>query len=159
MTIWRPKSHIRVIAIGLHWREGKLLACEVPDDKGTVKGVRPLGGGVEFGECWQDALRREFREELDVDILIKSDAQVFENIYDHHGATGHEIVFAADIDFPSGAYEDCEQIEFHEDSGMACRARWFDLSTLSEDGQGDDLPLYPTGLKANIARNRMREGG
>ena len=56
MTVWRPKPAIRVIAIGLHWRDDRLLAVEVNDDHGAVKGVRPLGGGVEFGETWRDAL-------------------------------------------------------------------------------------------------------
>ncbi|MCJ9736228.1 DNA mismatch repair protein MutT, partial [Bradyrhizobium sp. PRIMUS42] len=29
MTTWRPHAHIRVVAIGLHWRDGRLLAAEV----------------------------------------------------------------------------------------------------------------------------------
>ena len=37
-------------------RDGKLLAAEVFDDQGHLVGVRPLGGGVEFGERWQAAL-------------------------------------------------------------------------------------------------------
>lgn len=50
MNIWRPPSRIRVKALGLHWLNGRLLAAEVYDDAGRIKGVRSLGGGVEFGE-------------------------------------------------------------------------------------------------------------
>ena len=39
MTTWRPHPHIRVVAIGLHWRDGRLLAAEVRDDAGRIKGV------------------------------------------------------------------------------------------------------------------------
>jgi hypothetical protein len=51
MTTWRLHSHIRVVAIGLHWRNDRLLAAEVRDDAGRIKGVRPLGG--------EDRVRRE----------------------------------------------------------------------------------------------------
>ena len=61
MTPWLPSSTIRVKALGLHWRDGRLLASEVNRDDGTLKDVRPLGGTVEFGETWQDALIREFQ--------------------------------------------------------------------------------------------------
>ena len=60
MTTWRPHSNIRGVAIGLHWRNDRLLAAEVRDDAGRIKGVRPLGGEIEFGESWQAALTREF---------------------------------------------------------------------------------------------------
>jgi len=80
MTIWSPKQSIRVISIGLHWRDGLLLAAELRDDAGKVTGVRPLGGGVEFGETWQQALVREFKEELNVQITIGSNPLVLEQI-------------------------------------------------------------------------------
>ncbi len=66
MKSWRPPRDIRVKVLGLHWREGRLLAAEVRGDDGSLRGVRPLGGGVEFGERLEEALRREFREELGI---------------------------------------------------------------------------------------------
>ena len=72
VTPWRPPQHVKVKALGLHWRDGKLLAAEVFDDQGHLVGVRPLGGGVEFGERWQAALVREFKEELGVDVQLLS---------------------------------------------------------------------------------------
>ena len=66
MTVWRPSQTIRLKALGLHWRKGRLLAAEILDDAGRVKGVRPLGGTVEFGETAEAAVRREFHEELGV---------------------------------------------------------------------------------------------
>ncbi|MCO4824815.1 MAG: NUDIX domain-containing protein, partial [Amylibacter sp.] len=80
MTVWRPPSGIRVKALGLHWRNDALLVMDVLDDAGNLKGVRPLGGTVEFGETWQVTLVREFKEELDIDVQITGAPMVFENI-------------------------------------------------------------------------------
>ena len=73
MNVWRPAPAIRVKALGLHWRDGRLLAFEVHDDAGRVTGVRPLGGSIEFGETAEAALRREFREELGIDVVVAGD--------------------------------------------------------------------------------------
>ena len=144
MTKWRPPSQIRVVAIGLHWRAGRLLAAEVRDDTGRIKGVRPLGGEIEFGESWRAALMREFNEELGIDITIEGEPMVMENIFVHEGATGHEVMFIAEVIFPDAAFSGQERIDFREDNGAEIVARWFDLADLDVDGGPH---LYPTGLK------------
>lgn len=146
MTVWRPQPSIQVKALGLVWRRGQLLASEICEDDGRIKGVRPLGGRLEFGETWHAALIREFREELDVTVKVVGAPFILENIYEHHGALGHEIVFLADVLFPEGAYQDAESITYQEDTGETCRARWFDVDML----EGSGLALYPSGLKAKL---------
>lgn len=146
MTPWRPKQSIRVKAIGLAWREGRLLAADVTDDSGAIKGVRPLGGSVEFGETWQEALTREFREELNVQITNIGAPLVFENIYRHEGRLGHEVIFAANVTLPVIPELAAEKFLFHEDNGLECTARWFDLDTLDTGGP----ELFPTGLKTRL---------
>ena len=118
MTPWRPSSTIRLKALGLYWRDGCLLASEVNRDDGTLKRVRPLGGTVEFGESWQDALIREFQDEIGVGIELIGDPIVLENIYTHHGALGHEILFVSEIIFSPNAYETDEFIEYFEGSAI-----------------------------------------
>ncbi len=83
MTIWRPANVIPVKALAQIWQDDALLLMEIYDDLGNVKGMRPLGGTVEFGEPWQDALQREFLEELGVRITLGSEHFVLENIYEH----------------------------------------------------------------------------
>ncbi|MFT5623572.1 MAG: hypothetical protein ACI8Z0_000060 [Lentimonas sp.] len=85
MNIWRPQQNIQVKALGLVWRKGLLLASEIYLDDGTVKGVRPLGGRLEFGETWRDALVREFNEELSVTVEVVGEPMILENIYTHQG--------------------------------------------------------------------------
>lgn len=148
MNTWRPQQHIQVKALGLVWRDGLLLASDVYLDDGTVKGVRPLGGCVEFGETWQDALVREFNEELGVKIGVGGTPLVLENIYTHQGVVGHEITFISDVTFPADAYEGVEPIEYLEDNGEKCIARWHDITKLDYGG----LELYPSGLKALLQK-------
>ncbi|UTS81751.1 NUDIX hydrolase [Phaeobacter piscinae] len=146
MTIWRPAQSIRVKTIGLPWRKGHFLAAEVPDDSGQTKGVRPLGGTVEFGETWQQALQREFQEELGVEITTIGAPVVLENIYQHEGQTGHEIIFAAQVTWPDTEHLAGDTIEFFEDNGLKCIARWFHPDALETGG----TELFPTGLKAHL---------
>lgn len=144
MSMWRPTSRIRVKALGLHWREGRLLAAEVHDDRGRVKGVRPLGGSVEFGERAEAAVLREFSEELGIDVSVTGGPVVMENLYVHEGATGHEVLFIFTVDFPANAFAGQDHIRFHEDNGVPGIARWYALDDLDGDG---GPALYPDGLK------------
>ncbi|CVI20298.1 hypothetical protein AGR1A_Lc120018 [Agrobacterium fabacearum CFBP 5771] len=90
----------RIKALGLHWRGPKLLAFEVYDHEGRLKGVRPLGGGVEFGESAKDAVIREFKEEIDTDVSVLAGSMVLENVFVHEGEQRHEILFIFDLAFP-----------------------------------------------------------
>ena len=144
MATWRPHPRIRVVAIGLHWRDGRLLAAEVRDDDGRLTGVRPLGGEIEFGESWQTALMREFNEELGIDVSITSEPSMLENIFMHEGSTGHEVVFVAEVAFPENAFAGQDRVDFREDNGEQIIARWFNLAALDVVGGPS---LYPTGLK------------
>ena len=151
MTVWRPRPAIQTKAIGLAWSEGRLLAAEIRDDAGRLKGVRPLGGAVEFGERWQDALVREFEEELGLRAEVAGEPIVLENIFTHEGMPGHEIVFAADVGLPADSIQGRDVVAFAEGDGTPCVARWFDIDTL-------DAPtgpaLYPDGLGRRLAARR-----
>ncbi|NZD48536.1 MULTISPECIES: NUDIX hydrolase [Rhizobium] len=150
MTVWRPSQQIRVKVIGLAWRKDRLLAAEVEDDSGRIKGVRPLGGAIEFGESREEALHREFREELETDIRIVGPWHLLENIYEHHGATGHEFIFAADIELADASLYERDEIHYSELDETAATARWFGRDSLRDVG----IDLYPTGLDRLLSRWR-----
>ncbi|NKL35679.1 NUDIX domain-containing protein [Rhizobium leguminosarum bv. viciae] len=150
MAIWRPSQQIRVKVIGLAWRKDQLLAAEVEDDSGRIKGVRPLGGAIEFGESREEALHREFREELDTAIRIVGPWHLLENIYQHHGATGHEFIFAADIELADASLYERDEIRYRELDETAATARWFGRDRLRDAG----IDLYPRGLDRLLSRWR-----
>ncbi|MCF4128461.1 NUDIX hydrolase [Methylobacterium sp. SyP6R] len=151
MSVWRPEARIRFKALGLPRRGDRLLAAEVSNDDGSLKGVRPLGGGVAFGETAQAAVIREFREELGLDVETVGPPVFLESIYTHHGHVGHEIVALFEIRLPEGCLSDMEPIAFREDDGEPCRAAWFAIDALDRPG---GLPLYPAGLKERLIRMR-----
>ena len=102
---WRPPQTVRAIAVALLYRGTDLLVMAVKDDAGSIKGWRPLGGAIEFGESAEEALAREF---LEKPIRRIKQLCVLENLYSHEGTRGHEIVFAfeaelVDSDFDSKA--------------------------------------------------------
>lgn len=150
MTVWRPPQQIRVKVIGLAWRENRLLAAEVEDDSGRIKGVRPLGGSIEFGETREQALHREIREELGTEIRIVGPWHVLENIFEHHGSIGHEFIFAADVELADQGLYERDEIRYCELDETAATARWFGRDMLRDAG----LDIYPTGLETVLSRWR-----
>lgn len=63
------KPAIRVGVAGLIWHEGKLLIGQRKKEPHFGKWVLP-GGGVHFGETFEDALRREMAEEASIAIVL-----------------------------------------------------------------------------------------
>jgi ADP-ribose pyrophosphatase YjhB (NUDIX family) len=131
-TPWRPDRRIRPIAIGIVRRGAKLLVAAVHDDAGAVKGWRPPGGGIEPGERAAEALRRELLEELGLAIAEPRLLAVIENIFEHHGTPGHEIVFAFEAAFADSAAYRREVFDLHEIAGdgaaIACQAMWIETA-------------------------------
>ena len=71
----------------------KVLVSKGYDAKTDSYFYRCLGGGIEFQETSDVALKREFMEEIGIDIIIKKFLGVAENIFVYEGKKGHEIVF------------------------------------------------------------------
>lgn len=121
---------------------GRILVIQADD---RIKGKSffiPPGGGIEFGETSEAALRREMHEELETEIENPRLLGVIENIFTYQGQQGHEIVFVYDAQFANRGWYDLPQIEGHESDGEAFTATWLELASLGPDSP----PLYPRGL-------------
>lgn len=135
-------TSIRNLAVGLPIRDGHVLAQEGHDSvKGTTY-LRAIGGGIDFGESADAALRREFREELEVELGAVQLLGVIENIFEYEGSPGHEIVHvfaveSAEID----AIALNSQLHVLDEGSLV---GWFNLSALT-------CPLYPEGSATLIA--------
>lgn len=125
----------------------------LPDSTGTRhvvwRGTNPgrgefhrmLGGGIELGERSEEAVVREIREELGVELMAPRLLGVVENIFEFGGETGHEVVFVY-----GGRADRLEEVvppeggTFH-DGDVPIRVEWRPL-----DDAGADVPLYPDGV-------------
>ncbi|MCB8840137.1 NUDIX hydrolase [Aurantimonas sp. VKM B-3413] len=149
---WTPPQRIRPIAIALICDGNHALLMEVRDHTGLLKGFRPVGGGIEFGETAAQAVAREFREELGWEPLDLKLLTVCENLFKHNGSAGHEIAFVFQGKRPDEAPPaDREtRIDF-QDHGVATSIRWVGLPELRS------APLFPDEMQAFL-RTAIAEG-
>lgn len=134
-------SHIRVLVICV-FRDGRrILVARGLDESKSEYFLRPVGGEVEFGEFAADALRREVREELGLEISAPTRLGVLENRFSYDAKPGHEVVFVYDARFADAAVYSKPELPLLEDvwDGFA---RWVSLDALPAE------PLYPDGLLA-----------
>jgi 8-oxo-dGTP pyrophosphatase MutT (NUDIX family) len=150
MTVWRPPQAITVKVLGLVWRGDQLLLSEVKDDGGQVLGFRALGGCVEFGETREDALKREFQEELGSEINIISPWHGLENLFAHEGSLGHEYVFVATARLKDERFYAMDSVPYFEGGRAEHRASWHSPFALR-----DGVDLYPSGLMLLIERESL----
>ena len=143
-------NHIRPIAICVFRTKGRILVFEGYDPSKGQTYYRPLGGGIEFGESGETAVRREIMEELHSAIIDLKHLGFLENIFIFNGKPGHEIVMVYDgVLNESGLYEQTE-MKVTEANGEIVRAMW---KGLDEFGEGKSI-LYPDGL-LNLLRTEV----
>ena len=134
---------IRPKAVCVIRRGDEILVNDAYD---SVKGERfygPLGGGVEFGERAEDAVRREMREEIGVELEGVVLLGVLENIFVYEGCPGHEISFVFEARLTDRTLYEREELRGVEGE-LELVARWVPLRLFADGGP----PLYPQGLYA-----------
>jgi 8-oxo-dGTP pyrophosphatase MutT (NUDIX family) len=139
------REQVRAIAICLCRQGDRILVGEGRDHVKRETFYRPLGGTIEFGERGEEAVRREFLEEIGARLLELHYLGMLENIFTCEGARGHEIVLVYD-----GCLEDDslyqQDVIVGNELGTPFRAVW---RRLDEFDPG--TPLYPDGLLEMLA--------
>ncbi len=137
-------SAIRPLAIALIKNDKhQFLLHEARDSVKNETFYSPLGGGIEFGEKGQDALVREFREEISQELKSIEYIHTFENIYTYEGKPGHQIILLYEANFVS---ELKESYPIHEDGKLIGKAVW----RSREEIQKQNAKIYPNGIEAYI---------
>lgn len=127
---------IRNLAVGVPARAGYVLVSESVDRVRDLRFHRAIGGGIEFGELAEEALRREFHEELAVELDHVELLGVLENRFTHEGVPGHEVihVFAVRSATLDALPLDAELVVLDEGSPV----RWVPVDT--------PVPVFPEGI-------------
>ena len=150
-TMGQADPRIRNLAVGLPVRDGHVLVQEFGGAEGEPSFVRAIGGGIEFGERAADALRREFREELGVEVTSERLLAVTENIFTFLGVPGHEIVHIFAVECPALAVWSLDdRVGVNDDPSTVA---WHRLDALGDEG----LPFYPQGA-LEAARSMLERG-
>jgi ADP-ribose pyrophosphatase YjhB (NUDIX family) len=126
--VWRPPQTIRAKVIGIALHANRLLVCEVLDDQGKCKGWCPPGGGIDFGEASDKALHREIQEELECSITISEGPFACDNIFEHEGFQGHEIIFAYLIQLNNPEIYTKPRFQIRESRGSIHWVEWIDIA-------------------------------
>ncbi|MCR4722789.1 MAG: (deoxy)nucleoside triphosphate pyrophosphohydrolase [Eubacteriales bacterium] len=83
------------VAAALIWQENRFLICRRPENKARAMLWEFVGGKLEAGESGEEALRREIKEELDIDISV---GDIFaEVIHEYPDITVHLTLYNAEI--------------------------------------------------------------
>ena len=129
-------KEIRPIALGLAIKNNKLLVSEGFDKVKNETFYRCLGGGIEFLEKGKEALKREFLEEINVDITVKDFLGISENIFTYQGKKAHEIILFYSIDISDDNYQEVYKVI---DDHRETIAKWIDI----KEFKSKNKILYP----------------
>lgn len=93
-----PALMMREVAVGIIIHQGLILACQRRSDVAYPLKWEFPGGKIEDGESPQEALRRELKEELDIDATIGTEFHRQEWDYSANGSSGAFRVFYLLVD-------------------------------------------------------------
>jgi len=135
-------SQIRPVALCVFRNQDRILVFEGYEKARDEIFYRPLGGGIEFGEKAEDAVRRELKEEINAEVGEVRYLGMLENIYVFNNKPYHEVVFIHDGALVDSGMYDQAMIVGEEANGDTIRAMW---KSLDEFESGESI-LYPPGL-------------
>ncbi len=101
---------IRPIVICVFRDGDRILVSDGYDSVKQETFYRPIGGGIEFGERAEEAMAREVREEVGLEVQDLSYLGVLQNLFTLEGEPGHEIVFVYDGRFADESVYRAESI-------------------------------------------------
>lgn len=130
-------KEIRPIVIGIARKGDKILVSEGYDKVKNEVFYRCIGGGIEFLENSKDALKREFKEELNIeDVHVGNFLGISENMFTYNGKDAHELILFYDVNIEDKDYKE----KYHViDDNSESDAMWIDIDKF----KNNELKIYP----------------
>ncbi len=137
------KKRVRPLALAAITNRDRLLVSEGRDSVKGERFDRPFGGKIEFGERAADAVVRELREELGVDVVSPRYLATLESVFTYEGSPGHEIalIFACNLADRTLYSRNSIDGQLNKD-GKRFRGLWMPLT----DFESRRAILHPPGL-------------
>ncbi|MBS6252025.1 MAG: NUDIX domain-containing protein [Clostridium sp.] len=129
-------KEIRPIVLGIVKRDDKILVSKGYDKIKNEIFYRSIGGGIEFLENSKDALKREFKEELNIDINVGDFLGISENIFTYNGRNAHELILFYNVDISDSNYKEKYHII---DDNCETDAMWINIDKFINK----ELKIYP----------------
>ncbi len=127
---------IRPVVLGIAKHNNKILVGKGYDKITKQTFYRCLGGGIEFLETSESALKREYKEELGIDIDVGEFCGIAENIFTFEGNKSHELILLYNINIKECDFKD----EYHVmEDGRINEAYWVDI----DEFKSSKKILYP----------------
>lgn len=141
------KGRVRPVAICVFSYQQRILVFDGFDRSKDSWYFRPLGGGIEFGEASDEAMRRETEEELGCGVDGLELLGVIENRFVLEGEPGHEIVFVFDGILNDRSLYKRGAVPWQEHgSGEAGLARWLGREDFRRESRWRLVPEELEGL-------------
>ena len=132
----------RKIALGIALKNNKLLVEKGFDKVKKIHFYRCIGGGIKKKELPIDAVKREFREELNFNIIVNKELGIIDSSFIYNGKKGHEIIYLFDITISDNDYKKKYTIL---DNDTLSFGEWIDVN---EFKQGKKI-LFPKDMIKN----------
>ncbi|MBQ3415542.1 MAG: NUDIX domain-containing protein [Clostridia bacterium] len=129
-------KEIRPIVLGMVKKDNKVLVSKGYDKIKDETFYRSIGGGIEFLENSKDALKREFKEELNIEISVGKFLGISENIFTYNGKNAHELILFYNVEIKDEDYREKYHII---DDNCENDAVWIDI----EKFKNKELKIYP----------------
>ena len=138
----RVDNHIQCVVHGLVVYKTKVLVYSVEDQIRKKTFFRLIGGHIDFGEEASDALIREFKEEINEDIKIVEQLDVFENLFFYKEGKQHEFVSLFKIEFCNKKMYSKKDIIGNEGPDRCYKANWISI----DEFKNKNKVLYPPNI-------------
>ena len=135
-------EQIRVIALAVLRQADHIFVTEYVHPITGELYYRPLGGGVDFYETGEDAIRRELLEEIDADLTDVHYVGMMENIFTTEDSRGHQICLMYTATFTEAHRNTTDYIVEGQEGETPFKAMWKPISIFRTGSPS----LYPNGL-------------